>query len=133
MIGTSLLLLGTATANYVGTFSLVPEDQCAGACICVGDQDVTDPNQEKNGKNHSYRVLTVQLIEMLILFSELNMEFFEHKLRAITALCVINLVIGVILIVLFGLAVKRISDFFDKMTQESFHATIRQEISVKSA
>ena len=53
MIGTSLLLLGTATANYVGTFSLVPEDQCAGACICVGDQDVTDPNQEKNGKNHS--------------------------------------------------------------------------------
>ena len=51
MIATSLLLLGTATANYVGTFSLVPEDQCAGACICVGDQDVTDPNQEKNGKS----------------------------------------------------------------------------------
>lgn len=65
--------------------------------------------------------ITEQLTEMLILFSELNMEFFEHKLRAITALCVINLVIGVILIVLFGLAVKRISDFFDKMTQESFH------------
>ena len=70
------------------------------------------------------------------------MEFFEHKLRAITALCVINLVIGVILIVLFGLAVKRISDFFDKMTQESFHATIRGfhdtirqggRVSVKSA
>ena len=57
MIGTSLLLLGTATANYVGTFSLVPEDQCAGACICVGDQDVTDPNQEKNGK-----ILTVRII-----------------------------------------------------------------------
>ena len=51
MIATSLLLLGTATANYVGTFSLVPEDQCAGACICVGDQDVTDPNQEKKGKS----------------------------------------------------------------------------------
>ena len=131
MIGTSLLLLGTATANYVGTFSLVPEDQCAGACICVGDQDVTDPNQEKNGKNHSLPG-THGTIDRNV-FSELNMEFFEHKLRAITALCVINLVIGVILIVLFGLAVKRISDFFDKMTQESFHATIRQGVSVKSA
>ena len=53
MIATSLLLLGTATANYVGTFSLVPEDQCAGACICVGDQDVTDPNQEKKGKSQN--------------------------------------------------------------------------------
>ena len=60
------------------------------------------------------------------------MEFYEHKLRAITALCVINLVIGVILIVLFGLAVKRISDFFDKMTQESFQAILIQVWSLPS-
>ena len=60
------------------------------------------------------------------------MEFYEHKLRAITALCVINLVIGVILIVLFGLAVKRISDFFDKMTQESFQGILIQVRSLQS-
>ena len=119
MIATSLLLLGTATANYVGTFSLVPEDQCAGACICVGDQDVTDPNQEKNGKSNSApgNHWTVnQSVDSY--FLELNMEFYEHKLRAITALCVINLVIGVILIVLFGLAVKRISWSWSASTAE---------------
>ena len=44
-------LFDTISPSYVGTFSLVPEDQCAGACICVGDQDVSDPNQEKNGKS----------------------------------------------------------------------------------
>ena len=52
-IGAPLLLIGTAAANYVGTFSLVPEDQCAGACICVGDQGaINGPEQEKAGRIH---------------------------------------------------------------------------------
>ena len=54
-VGASLLLLGSAAASYVGTFSLVPEDQCGGACICVGNQDeIAGQDQEKNGKNGDF-------------------------------------------------------------------------------
>ena len=43
-------MVSTASANgYTGSFSLKPEEECQGICMCMGDQDMSGLVDGGNG------------------------------------------------------------------------------------
>ena len=100
-------MVGTASAfnGYTGSFSLKPEEDCQGICMCMGDQDMSglvDGGNDATGKTFSawYKCF-------------LFLDVSDSKMSSLVTLVAINLCLTIILVVLFAFFVLRFFGYLD--------------------